>query len=430
MSKKLKTQFSQDMYDIYYSIRHGIRITHDDLRPKQPKTHTQIAENLRKSLTRDLNLKLESPGENRTARRRRLQREFIEQQERLGRSDPNRFSIEQKRKIKNIKSAGGSAVTYRNLRQAILDGKNIEYEAIGSSFSTIKTLFEVIVESTKNCKENYVYIVLGVLNLCSIQDSYNRQLCRFFYDSHWFIHSLESGNSWNNTKPWMGIAWGAQTIQQQQIIRATPAPRLGLTTTTQQLNQNLYSNMKELIETCNKALNAPRIYKGTCVGFGIDVLLVSQDPKFTTKPNEDTIIATLPLSVRSQNLIKSTSGESIQNRKFYHNLIIYILNKLLKINPYGKNPKIDATIKCVDGMESKSTNDINNIIDQFELEKHKKTARIKELSVLRTKGSQNVWRRSLKASKQGGRKKRRKTRRKRRKSRKKLRKKKTRRRRR
>ena len=73
MSKKLKTQFSQDMYDIYYSIRHGIRITHDDLRPKQPKTHTQIAENLRKSLTRDLNLKLESPGENRTARRRLLQ---------------------------------------------------------------------------------------------------------------------------------------------------------------------------------------------------------------------------------------------------------------------------------------------------------------------------------------------------------------------
>ena len=72
-------------------------------------------------------------------------------------------------------------------------------------------------------------------------------------------------------------------------------------------------------------------------------------------------------------------------------------------------------------------NGIDAIIDQFELAKHKKTARIKELSILRTIGSQKAWRRGLKSSKQGGRKKRRKTRRKRRKSRKKIRKKKTRR---
>ena len=64
---------------------------------------------------------------------------------------------------------------------------------------------------------------------------------------------------------------------------------------------------------------------------------------------------------------------------------------------------------------------------QFELAKHKKTARIKELSILRTIGSQKAWRRGLKSSKQGGRKKRRKTRRKRRKSLKKRKKKKTRR---
>lgn len=426
MSKELKTQFSQDMYDIYYSVRHGVRITHADLRPNQPQSHTQVAENVRKSLTRDLNLKLEISGENRTNRKRRLQKEFIEQQALLSHNDPNRFSIEQKKKIQNIKSAGGAAVTYRNLRQAILEGKNIEYEAIGSSFSTMKTLFEVIVESTKNCRENYVYIVLGVLNLCSIQDSYNRQLCRFFHDSQWFIQSLEAGHSWNYTKPWMGIAWGAETQQQMQIIRVTPAPRLSLTTTTQQLNQDLYYNMKELIETCNKAIDAPTIYKGACIGFGIDILLVSHEPKLSTKPREDTIIATLPLSIRSQNLIKSTSGKSIRNRKFYHNLVIYILNKLLKINPYGKNPRIDTKINCVGGIEYNETNDVNEIINQFELDKQKKTARIKELSVLRTKGSQNVWRQSLKASKQGGRKKRRKTRRKRRKSRKKKRKKKTR----
>jgi len=423
MSKELKTQFSQDMYDIYYSIRHGTRITHADLRPNQPKSHTQVAENVRKSLTRDLNLRLEISGENRTNRKRRLQKEFIDQQALLSHNDPNRFSIEQKKKIKNIKSAGGSAVTYRNLRQAILDGKNIEYEAIGSSFSTMKTLFEVIVESTKNCREDYVYIVLGVLNLCSIQDSYNRQLCRFFHDSQWFIHSLEAAHSWNHTKPWMGITWGVQTQQQMQIIRVTPAPRLSLTTTTQQLNQDLYYNMKELIETCNKAIDAPTIYKGACIGFGIDILLVSHAAKATS---EDTIIATLPLSIRSQNLIKSTSGESIRNRKFYHNLVIYILNKLLKINPYGKNPRIDTKINCDGGIEYNDTNDVNEIINQFQIDKQKNTARIKELSVLRTKGSQNVWRRSLKASKQGGRKKRRKTRRKRRKSRKKKRKKKTR----
>ena len=427
MSKELKTQFSQDMNDIYYSVRHGIRITHADLRPSQSKSRTQVAENVRKSLTRDLNLRLERPGENRINRKRRLQKEFIDQQAQLSHNDPDRFSIEQKKKIKNIKSSGGGAVTYRNLRQAILEGKNIEYEAIGSSFSTMKTVFEVIVESTKNCRENYVYIVLGVLNLCSIQESYNRQLCRFFHDSEFFIHSLEAGQSWAQTKPWMGIAWGAQTAQQQQIIRVTPAPRLGLSTTTQQLNQNLYSNMKELIETCNKSIDAPMTYKGACVGFGIDILLISHESNLTSKTSEDTIIATLPLSVRSQNLIKSTSGKSIQNRKFYHTLVIYILNKLLKINPYGKNPRIDTNINCSVQSRYENNNDVDEIINQFQLEKQKNTARIKELSVLRTIGSQKAWRRGLKSSKQGGRKKRRKTRRKRRKSRKKHRKKKTRR---
>ena len=45
--------------------------------------------------------------------------------------------------------------------------------------------------------------------------------------------------------------------------------------------------MKELIETCNKAIDAPTTYKGACTGFGIDILLVdAEDMGRPGYPNE------------------------------------------------------------------------------------------------------------------------------------------------
>lgn len=432
MSVKLRTQFAQDMYNIYYTVRHGTRITEKDRPTKSPFADTNTAENRRKSMTRELNLKLETPGESRRNRKFRLQREFKEQQTKLGRVK-GRFSAEQRKKLENLKVAGGSATTYRNIRQAILDGKNIEYEAIGTSFNTIKTMFEVILESTKNCTENYTYIVLGVLNLCSIQASFDRQLCRFFHDSEWFIQALKQGNSWNTTLPYQALDQHAVGQQQKEIIRNANAPRLSLTTTTQALNQNLYRNMLQLITTCNEASEmAPTIYHGACVGFGIDILLISHTPNLDTHRGNDTdtVIATLPLSTRSRYIMKSTDDKSIQNRKFYHNLIVYILGNLIKINPYGKHPQLQTPVHC-SKIYNPDENAINAIINDFIRQKKQggvlQQKRIKELSAIRKLGSQRVWKRSLRSVRQGGRKKRRKTRRKKHKSRKKIRKKKTRR---
>ena len=83
MSVKLRTQFAQDMYNIYYTVRHGTRITEKDRPTKSPFADTNTAENRRKSMTRELNLKLETPGESRRNRKFRLQREFKEQQTKL-----------------------------------------------------------------------------------------------------------------------------------------------------------------------------------------------------------------------------------------------------------------------------------------------------------------------------------------------------------
>ena len=383
MSATIKTQFAAKMYDLYNTTRHGVKIVDSDKPNIKSFLSTEIAEKTRKDLTRKLNLHLETPGESRQARKRRIQEEF--------KNEPLKFSAEQKKKILNIKTIGGSAVTYRALRQAIIDGKNIEYEAIGTSFSTIKTIFDVIVESTKNCKD-FVYIVLGVLNLCSIQDSYNRQLCRYFQDAGHFVKTLKAGNSWTNTKRWFAIDWGLGN-NASDIIRNTPAPKLSIITTNQRLNQKLYNNIKELIQTCNQnSLDAETIYKGRCHGFGIDILLISHAPLNKTT---DTIIATLPLSIRSQHLVKSTTGQqSIQNKKFYHNLVIAILDSLLKANPYGKNPRIQDKIQCsqMQGVPDEVSKIIDNLV---QAKFSNKLKRKKELKALRKSGSQKIWTKSM-----------------------------------
>ena len=44
---------------------------------------------------------------------------------------------------------------------------------------------------------------------------------------------------------------------------------------------------------------------------------------------------------------------------------------MLKINPYGKNPRIDTKINCVGDDDFNETNDVNEIINQFEIDKQK-----------------------------------------------------------
>jgi hypothetical protein len=231
-----------------------------------------------------------------------------------------------------------------------------------------------------------------VLNLCSIQDSYNRQLCRYFQDAGHFVKTLKAGNSWTNTKRWFAIDWGLGN-NAPDIIRNTPAPKLSIITTNQRLNQKLYNNIKELIQTCNQnSLDAENVYKGQCHGFGIDILLISHT---TLNKTTDTIIATLPLSIRSQHLVKSTTGQqSIQNKKFYHNLVIAILDSLLKANPYGKNPRIQDKIQC--SQMQGVPDEVSEIIDNLVKAKFSnKLKRKKELKALRKSGSQKIWTKSM-----------------------------------
>ena len=352
---RIREQFAKDMHDIYYNTRHGTRI---DNKPGQMR---QQAEQQRKSLTRQVNLQLETPGEGRLQRKRRILQEFEQKQQQLPQKSADKFSQPLINDIKNIQTQGGSAVTYRNLREAILQGKNIEYETIGSSFTTLKTIFEVIVESTNNCRDNYTYIVLGVLNLCSIQESFNHQLCRFFNDSKWFTDILTLGNSWEGSTAQSSITWGAQTTQQKTLINITPGPRLSLDSTTSELNNKLYGNINTLIETCNKpTVRNQRVYRGECAGFGIDFLLVTYNTPSTVKTNK--LIATLPLSIRSQYLLKSTqTNEPVRNRKFSHNLVIDILNRLQK-GAYARNPTYNININCNTDTEFR---DVHTIITAF-----------------------------------------------------------------
>ena len=125
--------------------------------------------------------------------------------------------------------------------------------------------------------------------------------------------------------------------------------------------------MLALIEACNKQITPdPTIYKGACLGFGIDILLVSYNPpriEGTQQNKFNKLIATLPLSVRSRQLIKSTkSNKSILNTRFYHNMVMYILKQLTKNSRFGKNPVDFSAIKCG---SSSSFQDVQIIIDEF-----------------------------------------------------------------
>jgi len=271
-----------------------------------------------------------------------------------------------------------------NLEAAILEGKNIEYETTGARFDTLKSILQMIVETTYNCKNKYVYIVLGVLNLCSIQESFNQQLCRFFAKSKPFYQAILDG-------------------------KALPsAPRIGISVTTQVQNELIYNNMLTLIKACNKQINTDNaiFYKGVCLGFGIDILLVSYNPpriERTQQNKFNKLIATLPLSVRSRQLIKSTkSNKSILNNIFYHDMVMYILEQLTSKSRFGKNPVDFAAIKCG---SSSSFQDVHLIIQEFlQDSSEKQTAIFKKVrsNIQQTTPS---WTRSLK---QGGKRRRRK----------------------
>ena len=275
-------------------------------------------------------------------------------------------------------------ISLKNLSTAILEGKNIEYETTGARFDTLKTILQMIVETTFNCKNKYVYIVLGVLNLCSIQESYDQQLCRFFAKSKPFYQAILDGEE------------------------LPSAPRIGISVTTQVQNELIYNNMLALIKACNKQITTDHaiFYKGVCLGFGIDILLVSYNPPRIerTQQNEfNKLIATLPLSVRSRQLIKSTkSNKSILNNRFYHNMVIYILEQLTSKSRFGKNPVDFDAIKCG---SSSSFQDVNIIIEEFfQNSSEKQTAIFKKVRSNIQQATPS-WTRSLK---QGGKRRRRK----------------------
>ena len=274
-------------------------------------------------------------------------------------------------------------ISLNNLRTAILEGKNIEYETTGARFDTLKSILQMIVETTFNCKNKYVYIVLGVLNLCSIQESFNQQLCRFFAKSQPFYQAMMNRNP------------------------LPSAPRIGISVTTQVQNELIYNNMLALIEACNKQITTdPTIYKGACLGFGIDILLVSYNPpriEGTQQNKFNKLIATLPLSVRSRQLIKSTkSNKSILNTRFYHNMVMYILKQLTKNSRFGKNPVDFSAIKCG---SSSSFQDVHIIIDEFLQDSSEKQRAIFENVRSTVRRVNPSWTRSLK---QGGKRRRRK----------------------
>jgi len=185
------------------------------------------------------------------------------------------------------------------------------------------------------------------------------------------------------------------------------APRIGISVTTQVQNELIYSNMLALIKACNKQITTdPTIYKGVCLGFGIDILLVSYNPPRIERTQQNKfikLIATLPLSVRSRQLIKSTkSNKSILNNKFYHNMVMYILNQLTNRARFGKNPVDFAAIKCG---SSSSFQDVHLIIQEFLQDSPKKQTAIFKKVRSNIQKATPSWTRSLK---QGGKRRRRK----------------------
>ena len=425
-SAKKRIDFVKKMADAYFKIRIGTAITNQD-KVREKYSNTKEAEEVRRILIREHNLGLEIPGRLRKQKKLDLQNDFTSftKKNPIDNASLNKalnqpkysnlkFSKKQETKIKNIKDSGGVAATYRNIRQAIIEGQNIEYEALGSSFITINKIFDVIVQSTKNCKE-YTYIVISVLNLISIKDSYERQLCRFFNQSRTFVDAMNYGQSWGwNRAPLINPRANVWQIRE---IQETPAPQmLGLVSKNK--NENLYNLMRKLITICNQEILSSNSYEGGCSGFGIDILLVSH-----SKPNlSDNIIATLPLSLRSQRLVKSSQPTHIglRNKKFTHDLVIYILEQLTT-GTYNRNPLLNDKINCT-VVKNKTTDDIDDIINAFlKLNEGKEIAQ-NVLTKRREQGSLKMWKNTLS---QGG--KRRKKTRKRRKTRRKRKRRKTRR---
>ena len=130
------------------------------------------------------------------------------------------------------------------------------------------------------------------------------------------------------------------------------------------------------------------MYRGECVGFGIDFLLVTYNTPSTVKTNK--LIATLPLSIRSQYLLKSTqTNKTVRNRKFSHNLVIDILNRLQK-GAYARNPTYNININCNTDTDFR---DVHTIITTFLERTRSKGKTIYERE--RNQGSQASWKISL-----------------------------------
>ena len=338
-SDKEKKNFLKKMDELYLYTRSGTAINDKD-RTYTKFSPTNKAEKIRQLLMREQNLGLEDPQERTKQRKKNLQTDFQSFTKKQPIINPTlntilnsptyqnlKFSAKQQEKIKTIKTSGGAASTYRNLRAAINSGKNIEYEALGTSFETIRKIFDVIIQSTNNC-EKYTYIVIAVLNLCSIKDSYKRQLCRFFKQASSFVDVLQQGSSWN----WSGSLIYPHTGPREiENINNTNAPVIGMGgggVTLKIKNEKLSALIEQLINLCNQPITTrPQKYIGVCSGFGIDVLLLSHNKL----DGSDGIIATLPLSIRSSRLIKSSQpGKFLQNKRYVHALVLYIL-KLIGI---------------------------------------------------------------------------------------------------
>ena len=403
-SDKIKKDFLYKMDELYLNTRESKRIIEKD-RCRHGRNNkfspTNKAEEIRKLLIREHNLGLEDPMERRRVRKRNLAVDFESfikgkdsRNKLLNKSLNNYknliFSANQKKKIKNIKTSGGSASTYKNLRDAINTGKNIEYEALGTSFKSIRKIFDVIVQSTNNC-EKYTYIVLAVLNVCSIKESYKRQLCRFFKKAHLFVDALREGNSWNWDK---SLISKSATFRQSEVILNTEAPIIGIGRggeTFKTKNENLSALITNIINMCNQQAGFKEhrnSYVGKCSGFGIDILLVSH----SKLDGSDGIIATLPLSRRSLKIIKPTNRNNenneknlfFQNKKNINKLILYILNQLT-IGTYNRNPLLNSNINC---SNNNQLSDIYAIITTFyKTKEYEKLQKMKDIMESKT----NKW---------------------------------------
>ena len=121
------------------------------------------------------------------------------------------------------------------------------------------------------------------------------------------------------------------------------------------------------------------------------------------------------MSVRSRSLIKSTkSNKSILNSRFYHDMVIYILEQLTNKARFGKNPVDFAAINCNSPTIFQDVNIlVNDFISGWSINYSKKTIDAFE-NIRNTVRSVNPsWTKSLKLG--GKRRRRKKTKRRRKK---------------